>query len=396
MSGKNLNLIVLILIFCTTIFSCIALFSVYDNFKKLATAEKDFILVEKAKKSIWYFTVLLYWIGCLILLTDDFYNLLQSKNLQHDCFNFFILWGVFTLFFVVFWTFFQKIINTYFSYFMDKLTSQEIIKKQKQRLEVLSKNLQDEIDKKTEALQQRNVILKSALEDARTADRVKSEFLENISHEFKTPLHIILNFSRQSADKIDEWDLKKLKQNFNKINKTALDLLGLLENIFDLSRLESKDPSYTFSVENIQNLVNESLQQIETLAEEKEIIFTKKIPKTLSIALDKIAIRQVLVNLVTNAIKVSPKRSNITIDVSKKVKDKVVSVSILDEGHGLSVEDLDKVFERFYRSKQSIKNATGMGLGLSICKEIVKGHNGTIKAENRKKIGSKMIFTLPL
>jgi len=260
--------------------------------------------------------------------------------------------------------------------------------------EQLYRNLRLEI-----RISERTNELETSRNAAQTANQAKSAFLSNMSHELRTPIHAILSYSNFGR-KRDHVAPEKRKGYFEKIYKSGSNLLGLLNNLLDLSKLESGKMEFHLSDNNIVNILLECIDELTTLSDEKDITISKEISETIrKINCDPISIAQVFRNLISNAIKFSPEKGKISISLlsSESIKDKnkkVIRFSIKDEGIGIPKDELETVFDKFIQSSKTNNGSGGTGLGLSICREIIQAHSGYIWAEQNIGDGVSFIFEL--
>jgi len=260
----------------------------------------------------------------------------------------------------------------------------------------------EELEKK---VLERTTDYKSAKEEAEFANKAKSEFLANMSHEIRTPMHQILSFSKFGMNKVDKSNRKKLLSYFSKINTIGNNLHMLLNDLLDLSKLESGKIDYSMRQCRLLPIIETVVFEFSTLAKDKQItLLIQSTGNTISTYCDSYRIEQVIRNLISNAIKFSSHNKKITIEVSfnrfidgneQATSAPFVVVSIKDEGIGIPEEELHSVFEKFIQSSATKTGAGGTGLGLAICKEIIKAHSGKIQAENNPAGGSKFSFMLP-
>jgi PAS domain S-box-containing protein len=263
--------------------------------------------------------------------------------------------------------------------------------------------LQHEIDER----KQIEVYLQVAKKEAEFANQAKSEFLSNMSHEIRTPMHQILSFSKFGVDKIDKVKKEKLLHYFSKIETIGKNLLSLLNDLLDLSKLESGKMDYDIKMTHPQSIVSNIIGEFHSLIDEKGIILEKSIASSISaINCDEIKIGQVVRNFLSNAIKFTPKDGKIVISIKlsevaigqRKTDNKIVPallINVLDQGIGIPDDELDSVFDKFVQSSKTKKGFGGTGLGLAICKEIIQAHNGRIWAENNPEGGATFSFILP-
>lgn len=234
-----------------------------------------------------------------------------------------------------------------------------------------------------------------AKEAANAANRSKTEFLANMTHELRTPLNAILGFSEMMAGELAGKVNKTQKAFLQDINESGHLLLSLINDILDLSKIEAGKIELDYSLIDINGLIERSELFIRGEAMSKAIKISKKIPdQNIKIHADEIRIKQVLVNLLGNAVKFTPENGVITIYVEKKGD--FIQIAIHDTGMGIKSEDIPKLFLPFKQleSDHDTKKQ-GTGLGLALCKKIIELHGGKIWIESEWKKWCKFIFTLP-
>jgi len=256
-------------------------------------------------------------------------------------------------------------------------------------------------------VEKRTADYKKAKEDAERANELKNEFLANISHELRTPMHHILNYSKYGMEKAVAGDREKLMHYFSQIRTSGSRLLGLLNDLLDLSKLESGRMAYELEKHDliplITNLISEFSPALKESSVRIEMIETN-LPTV--VLCDALKIEQVMRNLIANAIKYSPPGKLIQIyfnpeklALGKRQSDRYVvpglSVNIRDEGVGIPDDELELIFDKFIQSARTKTNAGGTGLGLAICREIIGAHDGRISAVNNDAGGATFSFALP-
>lgn len=253
--------------------------------------------------------------------------------------------------------------------------------------------LQKEIETKTRELQ-------IAREIAESANHTKSEFLSNMSHEMRTPLHAILGFAEIGESKSFTADRDKLGSYFEHIQASGKRLLRLLNDLLDLAKFDSDQLKMNFKNSDIHSSIEIILKQSQSLLEAKNISIRLKKPNfSTAVYVDIERIDQVIINLLSNAIKFTSLNSTIEIDFKltrNHISARVIQVSISDEGIGIPSSELEKIFEKFVQSSKTNTGVGGTGLGLTICQEIIKRHLGEIWAENNSEKGATFFFTLPV
>jgi len=244
-------------------------------------------------------------------------------------------------------------------------------------------------------LKERTIELQEAKKMAETANNAKSYFLSNISHELRTPLHGILSFAGFGIKKHAIAKPDKILDYFQKIRQSSETLLMLLNDLLDLAKLESRKVTFEFRPTDLGLLIDSIVDEYNSLASEKNLTVRCEPPEANEkIVLDADKIKQVLRNLLSNAVKFSPEGRTIDIGLFKKADSVVVSVR--DQGVGVSENELDNVFDKFFQSSKTKTGAGGTGLGLAICQEIITAHKGRIWAENNPDIGANFLFEIPL
>lgn len=226
---------------------------------------------------------------------------------------------------------------------------------------------------------------------------LKSEFVSYVSHELKTPLASITAYTEMLIDK--EADNEVMRQSFyDIILSQARRLNRLIEDILNISRIESGLIKVSKSSMSLTVILEEQLQMIRSYAEERSIELNDYQPVVHDqVYADVDMIRQAIVNLLSNAIKYTPSGGAVTVQTEVDEVQGVVRVNITDTGMGIGAEDIDQIFDRFYRVEDDTNKVEGMGLGLSLVKKIVEDiHQGRVFVRSLPGVGSTFGFELPL
>ncbi len=233
--------------------------------------------------------------------------------------------------------------------------------------------------------------LSEANRELQTLDKLKSDFLANMSHELRSPLTVI----RGGIDYLNR--TIKIEDNRNYleiIDKNLARLIHMVSDLFDFTKIEAKTIEWSFGQENLAVLVEEIIEIMRPLADDKKITMNYKNPGEIIVEFDLERIEQVLVNFIDNAIKFSDTET--AIDIKVVDDQKWVTVSVKDHGRGIPPENLNTIFEKFSTLPSGSNGKTeGTGLGLAICKAIVEAHSGRIWAESVMGVSSTLYFTLP-
>lgn len=215
-------------------------------------------------------------------------------------------------------------------------------------------------------------------------------FINNITHELKSPLTSIIGFTKIVQE--DKKDLKN-KEISTYILNACNRLQSIIEDLLQISSLESPNWIVNYEISDISEIVKESIKEFSTLSANHKIKLD--VDKKLKSRTDPKLLRHIIDNLLSNAIKYSP--GGCEINVCVDTSDSNAIIKVVDEGIGIIEDEKNKIFERFYRSKEkSVQDLPGTGLGLSICKEIAELLNGKILVENNPDKGCSFLFTFPI
>ena len=227
------------------------------------------------------------------------------------------------------------------------------------------------------------------------ADKIKNEFLASVSHELRTPLNAIIGFSDILTSQV-YGDLNDKQVTYVKdIQIAGIQLLGMVNEILDISKIEANAIKLVKRYFEVSRPVIETCNILMPLIKNKNINLSYHIDKDIDIFADYQKIQQVLYNLLSNAIKYTPDKGSIVITVTNTAKK--VKFSIKDSGIGIDKKDQKRIFGKFVQLEDAFyKKETSTGLGLTITKQLVEMHKGTIKIISEKGKGAEFIVTLPI
>lgn len=261
----------------------------------------------------------------------------------------------------------------------------------RQRLKIRQNNqlvtINGELTRQSQQLEEQTKKLKEL-------DQLKSTFFANISHEFRTPLTLILNSLSDRMTTAKSKDNKEEQEQLTVMYRNAKRLLNLINQLLDLSKLDAGHMKLSPANVDLNELLNVVYASFSSLIHSRQIRFSLSLPNEKIICrLDTDKVEKILFNLLSNAFKFTPVGGSIEFSVS--VNSNMIQVMVQDSGHGIADDQLAHVFDRFYQGKQYYADEQGTGIGLALTKELVELHGGKIWAEN-KPGGACFILQLPL
>ncbi|MBF0275092.1 MAG: transporter substrate-binding domain-containing protein [Nitrospinae bacterium] len=264
-----------------------------------------------------------------------------------------------------------------------------------EELNAANENLEYKVAERTEELRKNAEELMVAKENAENANKAKSVFLSSMSHELRTPLNSILGFA-QLMESDPELPLVKEHQNaVEHILKSGEHLLSLINDVLDLSKIEAGKMTVSMEPVNIGGLISESCVFVQSLAQRFEIKLVNevKVHEELLVSADTTRLKQVIVNLLSNALKYNRPQGVVTISVDQMEKE-CIAIHIKDTGMGIPPEKLQHLFDPFNRLGVEATNIEGTGIGLTITKKLMEVMGGELLVES--KVGEGSIFTVVL
>jgi two-component system CheB/CheR fusion protein len=233
--------------------------------------------------------------------------------------------------------------------------------------------------------------------ELKRATRVKSEFLANMSHELRTPLNSINGFSEVLYDETFGPLNEKQKKYVNNVLTSGKHLLLLINQILDMAKVEAGKMKLTLSVFPMKSLLNEISQLVADMVSKRKIEMLLEIDEDLpDIEADELKVKEVMYNLLSNAVKFTPEGGKIGMRAKKA--DAMVEVVVWDTGVGIALENMEKIFEGFFRVDTPYSRVTeGTGLGLPLSRKMVELHGGKLFVESEGlNCGTSIRFTLPI
>ena len=253
------------------------------------------------------------------------------------------------------------------------------------------------------------MILVRDITQEKEVDRMKTDFISTVSHELRTPLTSVLGFASIIQEKLEEdvfpllpddnrktkKTIRRVKDNINIIISEAERLTTLINDVLDIAKMEAGKLDWKEDKISIEKVIKRSLAATSALFDVKDLELIQDIePELPQVTGDEDRLIQVLINLISNAVKFTDEGS---ITCSAKVKNNNVVVSVIDTGSGISQEDLPKVFDKFKQVGEIFTDKPqGTGLGLPICKQIIEHHGGSIWVNSKLGEGSTFSFSIPI
>jgi len=250
---------------------------------------------------------------------------------------------------------------------------------------------QQDLEKRVE---ERTHELTEVVEELKRVSKRKSDFVSSVSHELRTPLTSIKGYASILLSKSLGEIPEAIKQRLEKINQHSDELVHMINDLLDISRLESGRVFMKTEPCSLKEIAQAALDLLSGQIKEKDLLISLDIPSEVKVNVDRAQIQRVFVNLISNAIKFTPQNGKISLN-TKSAKN-FIQVNISDTGIGIPPEEKEIIFEEFYRVDNSInEKIKGTGLGLSLVKNIVEVHKGAIWVESKLGAGSTFSFLLP-
>jgi signal transduction histidine kinase len=263
-----------------------------------------------------------------------------------------------------------------------------------QALRESERSLEEKVHERTAELETSQRELARARDEALAANRHKSTFLANMSHELRTPLNSIIGFSEVLGTKLFGGLNAKQAEYVGDIHESGTHLLSLINDILDLSKIEAGRLELSTSSFDLPTVVDNVLTLMKERAARRQVTLIREVPEVVAITADERKVKQVLINLLTNAVKFTEAGGTVTVCV--QVGPREVIVSVTDTGIGIAASDQEIIFEEFRQAtSEYTRKQEGTGLGLALSRRLVDLHGGRIWVESEPGRGSTFGFTLP-
>ncbi len=285
----------------------------------------------------------------------------------------------------------------------DALEVREVVRRamSEARLRRENRRLSQELEQANKQLQEYASHLEREVQDEHSAnehlkelDRAKAAFFSMISHELRHPLTVAKGYL-QLIESGQSGEVSAGSRRYLRIISENFDHLAeMIDDLLDLSRMEAGSYQIQCQVVRPLGILQNAIQAFAPIALEKDITVENRLPDSLPlVSADSMRIIQVISNLLHNAVKFTPRGGKITVSAAETESE--IQVTVADSGIGIPHDELEHIFERFYQVHRDEMHAGGAGLGLAICREIVRLHGGRIWAESEPGQGSRFTFTLP-
>ena len=235
-------------------------------------------------------------------------------------------------------------------------------------------------------------IVEKALKKERELNELKTRFISMASHEFRTPLTSIVLYAELLKNYSHTWDKKEKDEAFQRIQDAVQTMTELMDGVLAVGQVEEAKQSFKPTLLDFSYLIQDVIDQIKLISQTRCNISFEADPEKINVVLDEMIARQILTNLVFNAVKYSLDGGNVRVSCRHQESNLILQVQ--DQGIGIPEENQENIFEPFYRAK-NVDYIAGTGLGLAIVKQGVQAHHGTISLESEIGKGTTFIITLP-
>ena len=257
--------------------------------------------------------------------------------------------------------------------------------------------VQQERQSLAQRVAERTAELLAANEELARAVRLKDEFLANMSHELRTPLNAVLGLSEALQEEVYGPLTQRQKKSLASIERSGRHLLDLINDILDISRIEADRLTLDRRLVTVASLCQSNLDMVKPDAGKKNVDLSIHLDGQMpTLTADERRLRQILVNLLANAIKFTPEGGKVGLDVTSDPGTKTTSFTVWDTGIGIAPEDLERIFQPFVQLDASLsRHYAGTGLGLALATRLARMHGGDVTVESQVNEGSRFTVTIP-
>jgi signal transduction histidine kinase/DNA-binding response OmpR family regulator len=269
-----------------------------------------------------------------------------------------------------------------------------LLMRRQTKLLAANQALNRELEDGMTAISETQAALVKAKEEAERSNKFKDQFLSTMSHELRTPLNAVLGFSDLLTEERYGPLTDRQRRYVNHIGVGGKHLLKLINDILDLSRIEAGRLQLAIETVRIDTAFGEAVDTMNPLANQKSQLLLRQPPSNLSVRADSTRLKQILINLLGNAVKFTPEGGKI--ELATRLAGESVRIDVRDSGPGIPPEEQKRIFEAFYRMTRKEQTAEGTGLGLAITQRLVELQGGSLGIESQPGSGSCFYFTLPV
>jgi signal transduction histidine kinase len=264
-----------------------------------------------------------------------------------------------------------------------------------EQLKSASEQLEEKVHEATAELVRRNELLQRQHLELEQASQLKSQFLANMSHEFRTPLNAILGYTSMLLGGVSGEVTPPQKQKLERVDSNSKHLLSIINDILDISRIEAGKMPVHLEEFELPTLLGDLLAELEPLIQKAKLQALTEIADLPPLLSDRQKVKQIVLNLLTNAIKFTP-QGFVKVRAACDARKREISISVQDTGIGIAEQDHAKVFEDFRQADSSVtREYGGAGLGLSICRRLSAMLDGRIELQSRLGQGSTFTLVIP-
>jgi len=265
-----------------------------------------------------------------------------------------------------------------------------------EQLKAASEQLEEKVREATAELVRRNELLQRQHLELEQASQLKSQFLANMSHEFRTPLNAILGYTHMLLQGVAGELMSPVKRQLQRIDSNGRHLLSIINDILDISRIEAGKMPLHLEEFEMPALISELLAEVEPLTQKSRLQTVTEVHLPVSaVYSDRQKVKQIVLNLLTNAIKFTP-QGQVKVTVGADEERRELRISVQDTGIGIAPHDYEKVFEDFRQADNSVtREYGGAGLGLAICRRLAKMLEGRIELQSQVGAGSTFTLVIP-